>query len=75
MTFRAFELAVDILLSRSSGPLRSVFELPGILVQRAYQDSLTPEEFVLSLQERKKTEDPPKKAEDGNGDLFAQDRP
>lgn len=70
MTFRAFELAVDILLSRSPGPLRSVFELPGIIVQRAYQDSLTPEEFVLSLQDRKKTEEKPEKTDDGNGDLF-----
>jgi len=70
MTFRAFELAVDILLSRNPGPYRSVFELPGLVVQRAYQDKLTPEEFVESLKDNKKSEDKPKRTDDSSGDLF-----
>jgi|GEM_PF-4391795 len=70
MTFRAFELAVDTLLSRSSGPLRSVFEIPGIVVQRAFQDSFTPEEFIQSLQDHKKPEEPSKKPDVGGTDLF-----
>jgi hypothetical protein len=51
LSYAAFELAVDRLLSNAGGrKARSVYDLPQRDLLRAYHEGLSPEDFSSSLQ-------------------------
>jgi hypothetical protein len=49
MSFQAYERAVDQLLSRAHGKIRSVFDLPTRDVQQAFYSGVSAEAFVAGL--------------------------
>jgi hypothetical protein len=57
LSYAAYELAVDRLLSRSCRNTRSIFDLPPRKVLDAYHQGVSPEELAATLESSEKSPD------------------